>query len=78
MTWLQPLRERIALRDGRRLVRLNDVHELLGELPNGRASDGHWTLVQTLLEDAARDSSHAKLRALHEQLCRALAFDKMI
>src|SRR5262249_57588495 len=78
MAWLQVVRERIALKDGRCLVRLNDVHEMIDEFPPGRATDGHWTMVKTLLEEAARNSSHAKLRALHEQLCRALAFDRMI
>ena len=78
MTWLQPLREPIKVKDGRRLAKLADVHEFLVELPNGRRGDGHWRLTERLLYEAAKDSSHARMRTLHEQLCRALAFDKMI
>jgi hypothetical protein len=78
MTWLRSLREPIKLKDGRRLAKLVDVHELLDELPAGRKQDGHWQLTEQLLDLAAKDSSHVRLKSLHEQLCRALAFDKMI
>jgi hypothetical protein len=78
MTWLQPLREPIKLKDGRRLGKLADVHELLDELPTGRKQDGHWQLTERLLDEAAKDSTNLPLRRLQEQLCRALAFDKMI
>jgi hypothetical protein len=78
MTWLQILRAPIMLKDGRRLARLTDVHEFISELPADRADAPHWRLTVTLLEAAAKDSTHAALRSLHEQLCRALAFDQMI
>jgi hypothetical protein len=77
MSWLQKLPEKITLKDGRSLARLSDVHEFISELPNG-AQNGHWPSVVALLEAAAKDSSHANLRKVHEQLCRALAFDRRI
>lgn len=78
MTWLRLLRERITLKDGRRLARLSDVHEFVSELPAERASASHWKLTTTLLEAAASNSTHAALRSLHEQLIRALAYDRLI
>jgi hypothetical protein len=78
MTWLQLLRERIMLKDGRCLARLSDVHEFVSELPFERANAPHWKLVTTLLETAAYSSTHATLRSLHEQLIRALAYDRLI
>lgn len=78
MTWLARLREPITLKDGRLMVKLADVHELISELPAGRAQSAHWRLTASILEDAAKDSSHAKLRSLHGQLIRALAFDRLL
>ena len=78
MTWLQPLREPIRLKDGRSLVRLTDIHELIVELPADRRWSDHWRVAETLVETAARDSTHANLKSLQAQLMRALAFDRMI
>ena len=78
MTWLKTLREPIELKDGRLLTRLTDVHELITGLPADRVQSAHWRLTASLLEEAASDSSHEKLRSLHGQLIRALAFDRLL
>jgi hypothetical protein len=74
----QKLRDSITLRDGRRLATLADVHQLMSELSDNRHADPHWRLTETMLASADDNPSRAALRSLHELLCRALAWERLI
>jgi hypothetical protein len=74
----QTLRESISLRDGRRLATLADVQRLVSELPDDRHADPRWRLTETVLSSADAEPTLPTLRSLHELLCRALAWDRMI
>jgi hypothetical protein len=77
MGWTRDFGRPVVLKDGRRIVTLNDAQTLIRALPKDRQRSARWEYIAVLLVDAA-ENEDAKVDEVRAQLWRVLRAEGLI